>query len=602
VSDGELDWVLALKDGLSAPAYRATASLKQLTAALRTTERAAADLNKRRGGVDELLRATRQQEAAQARALRDRDRLVARSGRAQGRQSAADREFGGTVLAGAMTGAALAAGAAWEALEGTVGTVARVGMGFGRFAFEAAQFHQNTMIGLRTVLGTEAAARRVFDESQRIADLTPFDTDVVVRQRMGLVMGGFDETASRRMQAALMDVGSSGEGGQDRMRVLEDAVLRLHAQGELSNHIVLGLDAARVNRTLVFSNLAHSLGIDTRDQRVMMRQVAAAISHHRVDAATAEAAIQRAVQQTFDRNEAGGLDPLGSFARKRGVDSLEGALSNLMSAPMALATSLDLEHSAGGQGFLRVLTEGARLLNKNSDTGKALGRVITDVANALGGLFGDVAGSGTLERFFRTGLDWAQGIGDAIRYATPLVRGFFDGFVGNFARAAGMDDILGRLRTTLSTAPDPAMVTFFRDLGVVVGSTAGAMVRLLDVARQINDWMEALHALPGRAQGAARAALTYALPAPLGAAFGAAADHLSGDAQDRVDNDRINAAVAAIVARGERPQMPGPQIQGDVNIHVVAADGADAGEHGRTAADAFHQHLADLATQQTGGR
>jgi hypothetical protein len=461
----KLEWALSLTDRLTAPATRA--------------DRALAKLERR---FEQVRRAQRRQEAQEqrnsARSLARMRRLAARHERAESRaQRAADAAQERARAAGvADRGEALGAmgtalGLVASLAAAAAGAVVRVGAAFATAAHDAIVFRERAMTTLRTVLQSDESARRVFADSQRIARLTPFDTSDVVEQRVRLVAADFTEDQSRVLQAALADV--QALFGQSRAEILTSAFERIQ-NGGLTGEVLEELRNSRLGTGQIIRNLATAANITASNPDELQRRVLAAARQGRIANGTIIAEILNQVQR---RTHA---DTLGAFARGRGGESFEGALSNLRSAFSDLLTSGEITELPGVRSLTRGLGRVSELMSDQSEVGRRLRTTLYSITSAAAGFVGRLLESGAAERALTVLVDVLQNIWERFNNMLPAAKAFFEGF------SAGVGPLIQGFRALGGAqsdgAPTEDQVARWRSIGTAIGAVTtvvGTLASLL---------------------------------------------------------------------------------------------------------------------------
>lgn len=374
MSRERLEWTLSLLDRASGPARKVARGLDAVSAAQARVAKAGA----RNNVADSLERGLRQRRGARAARIgRELEELV----RAQNEvgQSGAGM---GAMVAGAFAAigtAALAAAAA----------VARVGIALGNAVFEAAQFREQTMASLETMLGSRDTARATFAFAQRAAQLTPFDTREVIDHVRTLTTGGFRGQGLNTALALVSDVQAAmgSEAGTSIGRLLS----QINSGRKLQADLLESFQIAGVGREPLFEALARQFNVratttaarNTAVER-LMRQGRFVVQG---DDQRTLVAIRDAITSRFSR---GGR--AGSGAVAQGAGSLSGAISNAKSAFFDLLSSIDLAETPGLVAVRNALNSITSALNPASAAGRALLATITNLSNRAGALFGSLVG------------------------------------------------------------------------------------------------------------------------------------------------------------------------------------------------------------------
>lgn len=462
----KLQWALSLEDHLSAPASKMGRALGQLHRQLDRV--AAADRRAQAATQRTAQRMAARHAAAEGRALRAAgvaqrrqqaasQRAAARAAQDRAAQSVEHQEALLGVL-GAVAGAALGAAAA----------VGRIAVAFGESAIEAASFRQSSMTTLRTLLRSDGAARRVFSDTQRVAQLTPYDEGDLLSQRVQLTTAGFGERQSAVLQAALAD--TRGLFGEDRADMLATTFQRLNTSG-LSGEVFESLGRIGINMRGVLDALGQATGIrrGTNDQRFKEQLLQAG--------RTGRLGSNQVISAILDqlRNLTGG--ELGQFSRDQGQGSIAGAINNAQGAFRSLLMSGDIDQTDGMRAFVAGLTSITELMSAATPRGERLRAILYSLIDDAGALFTRFANPGRLGAAADYALDLFTRIRAGVAYIAPLVQAWLQGWVQPLGAFVGM---LGRFFSVLSggRAPTEAIVAGFRMWGRFVGilQTVGLVV------------------------------------------------------------------------------------------------------------------------------
>lgn len=356
------------------------------------------------------------------------------------------------------------------------------GRQFGEWVVGVASERESALTALRTVLGDQRQAQQVFDESLRIAQLTPFETADVIRDRMQLVLGGFTADESRVLYAAAADVGAAL--GPERQQILQRAFERIGASGHLEGRVLEELDAAGVGRRAIFQRLAEQMG---RRELLNNQRALSAWAEPIVTQMTSDRALRLIVDTIGSRISGGGA--VGSFSVAQS-STISGILSNLRSLPHDLLAGLDLENQPGIRGFKRALQDFMALFDGTSDTGRRFRTVLLEIINDLfGGLFGrGESQSSGIRRVFDSLLSVGESIHAVLQRVVPLMRAMFSSAITTLGEE--LRDIFGEIAGSLEAMPLDQQINRFSQLGESIGHTLGGAIRWVtrlieDIAPQI---------------------------------------------------------------------------------------------------------------------
>jgi hypothetical protein len=410
----------------------------------------------------------------------------------------------------AVAAAATAAGAA----------IAAAGFAAGSFVVEQAQFQENTMTTLRTLLGTDKDARDEFARSLRLAEQTPFSMQDVVRARTQLVSAGFTDARDRDVLfAGMSDLAAMNPGDSTVMSRAATAIAQIQAAGRANMQDIGQLRNAGLNQGRLFQNIGRLQGVHGSEAQIAA-EVQRRISAGRVDSATT----LRALVDTIQGQAGGG--PLGTLTLRQS-QNLTGVISNLKDAFSALLLRLDFENIPGFQAFKGFLSNVVSLLSAANPIGQRLQTIMRRLIDSVfGGLFGPLSGPGgarTLERVFGGVLDVVEGVEGAVRAVLPYLQAFGGGFLQGLLTS--LEPLMRGMRDVSGTGPSASTLKAFTLLGQVLGYVLGSVVTLgaefatllarIDAFATRVDGLRAsgVNVAGGLAQG-----IRSALPAPVQAA------------------------------------------------------------------------------------
>jgi hypothetical protein len=370
-----------------------------------------------------------------------------------------------------------------SAVAGIAGAVGGMVRGGVEWVVGAASFRESTLTGLRTVLGSQEAANRVFAESQRMAQQTPFDTADVIRDRMNLILNHFTESESRVLYAAGADIGTAL--GQDRMEPFFYALQRIKGQGALTGEAMHSLRAAGIGESLLFPALARRLNISTDNQRQMMAAVRQRMSAGHIDGDMALSAIVDAVERNISHGTA------GSFAVGQS-ETISGLLSNLRSAPSDLVQSMDMLDTPGFRAFKNGLKNVIAMLAPASASGKRLMDVLEKMVNGVFKvLFGDLSDPAALSRAFDGAITAVERFIPVLVTGLENIKQFGLGIADGFMTALGA---IGAFDMTNNSAQ-------WREFGVTVGALAANLLKLIAPLATVAGWINSIGEGIGKAAG-----------------------------------------------------------------------------------------------------
>ena len=316
------------------------------------------------------------------------------------------------------------------ALSGVVGWIertARAALGgtraFAEFVLQVGGERESAITGMATVMQDRAAAANTFRDSLRLAQMTPFETADVVRDRTALVLAGFTAQESRVLYGAAADI-RTAMNDPARGEVLMRAFTRIRGEGGISGRILEELTAAGVGRTQLFAQLAAREG---RTFGANQQRQLAAWAEARLHAFDANQSLNLIIDTIEQRVTHTGI---GGFARAQST-TINGILSNLASLPHDILSGLNIESIPGVQSFKKTMLDFLSLFNEGNEVGARFQRSVSHLIDALfGSLFSSEHGSRVAGMsHFIDGLSKSiESVARSARTVIPNIRAFFDGF------------------------------------------------------------------------------------------------------------------------------------------------------------------------------
>lgn len=306
--------------------------------------------------------------------------------------AAASASGGGLeALAGKFLGLAAAVKAAGLAFEAT--------KGFAGIVLSSAQFRENTLVALKSVLGTREAALDAFDAARRMALQTPLETRQVVDYMKSAVVQGFTARQAFVMTAAAADMEAADPGHQAGERFIR-ALSQIKAKGKLQGEEAMQLMEAGMSREKFYANIATLMGI-TGSKDSITKQVEAKQKKGGISADVAYTAAVQAVQQQYSP---GGQ--VGDFSKSQS-GTLTGVLSNLKSAADDLLQSVDISKWTGIAALKDFLLRVTAAFNPATESGRRMLQTVMEVTDALFGGLTKITSS-DIEGFLKRGMAAAR--------------------------------------------------------------------------------------------------------------------------------------------------------------------------------------------------
>lgn len=214
--------------------------------------------------------------------------------------------------------------------------------GFAKLTIEAASMREQAIGGFEAMYGGADTAREIFADVLKIAKATKFETAEVVDRFNSLAAAGFKRNELNPVFAATADIASARTSRQGDL--FQNNLERIKNLGFATLGTFQGAIRAGAGRE-GWTELGKLTGIvDPSAKEVTSKQIdqirkALSNKDSKIDADTAITALLNAVREKYD-HESGNL---GDYARKKGIDSLAGLLSNLKDSLQDTIAGLPLE-------------------------------------------------------------------------------------------------------------------------------------------------------------------------------------------------------------------------------------------------------------------
>lgn len=214
--------------------------------------------------------------------------------------------------------------------------------GFAKLTIEAASMREQAIGGFEAMYGGADTAREIFADVLKIAKATKFETSEVVDRFNSLAAAGFKRNELNPVFAATADIASARTSRQGDL--FQNNLERIKNLGFATLGTFQGAIRAGAGRE-GWTELGKLTGIvDPSAKEVTSKQIdqirkALSSKDNKIDADTAITALLNAVREKYD-HESGNL---GDYARKKGIESLAGLLSNLKDSLQDTIAGLPLE-------------------------------------------------------------------------------------------------------------------------------------------------------------------------------------------------------------------------------------------------------------------
>lgn len=485
-----LSWMFRLTDRVTGPARQISRELRGVRSELSglSLSRGGAGA---RGGIDTVRSAI----GSLARSVTDSRAPVMnlRQGMSEVSRSGISMQSVMGAAGSTLSMVATAAAAAGAAILG-------VGAAGARSAIDLARFQENSMVTLRTLLGSEEAAGAEWDRAMQFARSTPFDVQDVIRMRTGLVSAGFSDSRERDVMSAwLADVGALNPNDSSAMQRALLVVSQVRANDRAMGNDLIQLGNLGINRNDIFREIARGRGMQNVNSTAVTRQMGELVSAGQV---RSNEFLRALVNSMIARTGGTGIGALTGNMN----GTLEGNLSNIGSSIHELFLGRrrgqnDFYQSAGIKEFNRFLGDSISLLSASSSTGARLQKVLRHLSDTVFKTLFGRADRSTIETTITSITDGIESLTRWFVIGWKYAGAYFEGLR---AVVGPVIETLGEFFKSLSSGDTDATRTMetIRNIGKVVGVLASVAVIALAVV------------------GAAVAGVAWA--------FGAAADFITG--------------------------------------------------------------------------
>lgn len=356
-------------------------------------------------------------------------------------------------------------------------------------AISAVSGKENTMIAFQMLTQDTDAAQQMWDDVMNYAELTPFETDTVVRNWQRLLVSGFDNVEIPIMLSAVGDLAALEGMDEGIIDQVTSLFSRIGSMGRMATQEFRSLEAAGVNSGLMLDTLAELLGVTSREE------VEKLMSAGLVDAQTGIVAALTTLQNTVSGGTIGSgmqrysrsIQGLWGFVLARPGDVLRESFKGFDAEGNAI-------EDAGYASLRRFLENVVDATDTETDIGGAVGERIRQIySDVLSSVFDPLAEitdptviQGNVERIFDSieeGMEWIRTNGPGI---VAVLSQFFTGFMAGARLVGGaVNWLLGRVRTLGTWLSDLFGINAdgIGSFANVAGAVAGVMVafRLLNL-------------------------------------------------------------------------------------------------------------------------
>lgn len=468
-----VEFILSLKDKLTGPSRAAKASLDSVKTSLKSVDTASRQVARASGlGSQQLYRyGAITKTAGQMSDVLGRV-LGAKTAVGFARSHASATAFAGRLPTMNSMVESLGAGAAslGPMLLGVGAALLAVGAGGAglvaagaKYASEMAGFKENTLFAYKYILGGSDKASMMFKEADDLARAIGGHTTKTGESMRELMGGGFSQTQSKDITAAIADVGALSPTADTG--AISAQLAQMKGAGRVLAEDLKPLLNAGLNDDIFYQVLREMTGkTDQKDLKKMLEQ----------GKVSADQGID-AILETVNRM--GGSKGLGSIAAARANETMGGQVT----AAKAMFERLFMSISSGpaGSAMGSLAKQVTAFLDPKGDSGQRILSVLNSMAAAAGTVLASLSG-GALGSFL-TGL---LGYFEALR---PIASAFFSSFgTGVMAAVTAVRQVTGAMGGASSMSLDmvgiaKALGSAFAWVAVAIGAVIGVIAAVAGV-------------------------------------------------------------------------------------------------------------------------
>lgn len=468
-----VEFILSLKDKLTGPSRAAKASLDSVKTSLKSVDTASRQVARASGlGSQQLYRYGAVSKGVGIAADMLGRVLGAKTAVGFVRAHAGASAFAGRLPSMGSLVESLGAGAAslGPMLLGVGTALLAVGAGGAgllaagaKYASEMAGFKENTLFAYKYILGGSDKAAMMFKEADDLARAMGGHTTKTAESMRELMGGGFSQTQSKNITAAIADVGAlSPTANTD---AISAQLAQMKGAGRVLAEDLKPLLNAGLNDDIFYQVLREMTGkTDQKDLKKLLET-------GKVDADTGIQAILETV------NRMGGKKGLGSIAAARANETMGGQID----AAKAMFERLFMSISSGpaGSAMGSLAKQVTAFLDPKGDSGQRILAALNAMAGAVSTVLASLQG-GALNSFLSGLLDYFE----AIR---PIASAFFSAFgTGIMAAVTAVRQIMPTMGGANSATLDlvgiaKALGSAFAWVAVGIGSVIAIIAGLVGV-------------------------------------------------------------------------------------------------------------------------
>lgn len=406
-----LNWVFELVDKLSAPANAASKSIKSLEIQMDAATKAVVTF-----------------EDAQKKA--------------QGSSGGWKDIFKGNMATKLVDGA-----------KGFAEGIFDAAVSFGKMTVNSLMYKENTLVALKSMLGSSDEADKMFKMATDFARLTPFDTNQVIDSFKSLLASGFKKEEVPILFQAIGDAKALG-GDKADMDTMTRAMMRMKAEGKANMRELMELatgSGGAASMNAMYEAVAKNLH-KTKEEVMEM---------------------ERGGKLTGDEAILGFLDVMKNKSGQVGTAmlaanaTLSGIFSNLRNTFNDMSMSINSKKLTGLNTFKEAMLNITDLFNANTPAGQRFMEVIERVVNALGGMFAPLTGKGGPEKI----ISILNTLVDVFEFVVDIIGAVKDSFMDSMGP---LGEVFGLFKG--GSGATETLKTVLQYLAVMLGTTAAIAV------------------------------------------------------------------------------------------------------------------------------
>lgn len=349
-----LSYLIALRDGISKNAATMASALRDLSQAMRETQREASAL----GGV----------------VVQVSNAVKGGGGAAAG----ATKEWTAKGLAiKTVTGYFVALGAA----------ATSAGLAIGKGLVDAAAFREQQIGRFTAVLGDATKAQIAFRDSILIAEKTRFSAKTVSNTMAQIIQAvGADNAMARETEGRLFDLVSVNGGGDEELKQALGGIRDVINKGKLQREEIRQLINAGLGNDLIAREIGKNFNIKGKDANDLAQKVEKAVSAGKI---RGELAVKSVLDAIAAKTGGGAA---GQYAFDMGSSTISGLISNIKSGLETLAGLQDTSKWTGIMVLKDLLKAVADLFSSTAKEGKSMTNLLKVGADSLAPVFELLAG------------------------------------------------------------------------------------------------------------------------------------------------------------------------------------------------------------------